>query len=495
MNDHRLSLLCAAALAFGCSAGVSGKTGTGGSTAPAPAAAAASRQRRTRRQLVDRRLQRHRRQLLERRCHRHRRQPRRRVRRLHRGRPAGAARSLLPDGQLEVDGGPDGRGDVEVDRGQLGAQHLLHTIPGRPVSAWHSSTSPTCRAGPRRAATRPPRPQTAAASDPATTATPVSRADAHHGFSPLCLTSVTAAPRSAPVIRTARTEPMRAGPTAPRTLARPEQLPHRLQIRRLLPPARHLHHLQVRDAECRAGTSPGAAGGLQHIADRPHARRVHADRPGAGRRDHVGQAAADEQPEHKVAIVLVTDGLPGGFIPGFPPAECAPAISLASPPSSAARPPGRPDPHLRRRHLQPHNQRGTDGAGEPEVAGSGRRNRRRRHHRRHGKHRHPAAARRARQGPDQGDRLLVLHPAVDGRHGRRLQQGQRAVHRRQRHLHHRRAHRLVVGVRQGRLVLRRRSGGRNAEEDRSCPSTCSQFNADVSGHVDIVLGCATISVG
>ena len=28
----------------------------------------------------------------------------------------------------------------------------------------------------------------------------------------------------------------------------------------------------------------------------------------------------------------------------------------------------------------------------------------------------------------------------------------------------------------------------------ACPTTCSQFNADVSGHVDIVLGCATISV-
>jgi len=36
-------------------------------------------------------------------------------------------------------------------------------------------------------------------------------------------------------------------------------------------------------------------------------------------------------PDHKVAIVLVTDGLPGGFLPGFPPAECAPsAISGAN---------------------------------------------------------------------------------------------------------------------------------------------------------------------
>jgi hypothetical protein len=30
-------------------------------------------------------------------------------------------------------------------------------------------------------------------------------------------------------------------------------------------------------------------------------------------------------PTHRVAIVLVTDGLPGGFIPGYPPAGCTPA--------------------------------------------------------------------------------------------------------------------------------------------------------------------------
>jgi hypothetical protein len=30
-------------------------------------------------------------------------------------------------------------------------------------------------------------------------------------------------------------------------------------------------------------------------------------------------------PDHRIAVVLVTDGLPGGFIPGFPPAECMPA--------------------------------------------------------------------------------------------------------------------------------------------------------------------------
>jgi hypothetical protein len=30
-------------------------------------------------------------------------------------------------------------------------------------------------------------------------------------------------------------------------------------------------------------------------------------------------------PDHKAAVVLVTDGLPGGFVPGFPPASCTPS--------------------------------------------------------------------------------------------------------------------------------------------------------------------------
>ena len=37
------------------------------------------------------------------------------------------------------------------------------------------------------------------------------------------------------------------------------------------------------------------------------------------------KARATMFPEHKVAVVLVTDGLPGGFIPNNPPAACVPA--------------------------------------------------------------------------------------------------------------------------------------------------------------------------
>ena len=36
-------------------------------------------------------------------------------------------------------------------------------------------------------------------------------------------------------------------------------------------------------------------------------------------------------PTHRVAVVLVTDGLPGGFLPGFPPRRCTPGDIPASP--------------------------------------------------------------------------------------------------------------------------------------------------------------------
>lgn len=36
------------------------------------------------------------------------------------------------------------------------------------------------------------------------------------------------------------------------------------------------------------------------------------------------QARALDKPDHQVAVVLVTDGLPGGFIPGMPPPGCTP---------------------------------------------------------------------------------------------------------------------------------------------------------------------------
>ena len=45
-------------------------------------------------------------------------------------------------------------------------------------------------------------------------------------------------------------------------------------------------------------------------------------------------------PTHKIAVVLVTDGLPGGFLTGIPPAECTPSdiagiSTLASGPQGA----------------------------------------------------------------------------------------------------------------------------------------------------------------
>jgi hypothetical protein len=49
-------------------------------------------------------------------------------------------------------------------------------------------------------------------------------------------------------------------------------------------------------------TGPALAGALQQAKDR-----------------------ASKNPDHKVVVVLVTDGLPGGYIPGMPPAMCTPS--------------------------------------------------------------------------------------------------------------------------------------------------------------------------
>jgi hypothetical protein len=56
------------------------------------------------------------------------------------------------------------------------------------------------------------------------------------------------------------------------------------------------------------------------------------------------QARLASNPDHKVAVVLVTDGLPGGFLPGFPPPECMPSdvnmiASMILSPAATANPP------------------------------------------------------------------------------------------------------------------------------------------------------------
>jgi hypothetical protein len=73
------------------------------------------------------------------------------------------------------------------------------------------------------------------------------------------------------------------------------------------------------------GTLPGAAGGLNTSLTGHTPDGYTPTGPALGGAVMWAQAQQAKTPDHKVAIVLVTDGLPGGFIPGFPPKECAPS--------------------------------------------------------------------------------------------------------------------------------------------------------------------------
>jgi hypothetical protein len=72
------------------------------------------------------------------------------------------------------------------------------------------------------------------------------------------------------------------------------------------------------------GTLPGAAGGLNGSLSGHSPDGYTPTGPALGGAVMWAQQQQTSNPDHKVAIVLVTDGLPGGFIPGFPPPQCAP---------------------------------------------------------------------------------------------------------------------------------------------------------------------------
>lgn len=73
------------------------------------------------------------------------------------------------------------------------------------------------------------------------------------------------------------------------------------------------------------GTLPGAAGGLTSSLNGHSPDGYTPTGPALGGAVMWAQQQQANNPDHKVAIVLVTDGLPGGFIPGFPPPQCAPS--------------------------------------------------------------------------------------------------------------------------------------------------------------------------
>jgi hypothetical protein len=73
------------------------------------------------------------------------------------------------------------------------------------------------------------------------------------------------------------------------------------------------------------GTLPGAATGLNSSLTGHSPDGYTPTGPALSGAVSWAQQQQTSNPDHKVAIVLVTDGLPGGFIPGFPPSECAPS--------------------------------------------------------------------------------------------------------------------------------------------------------------------------
>jgi hypothetical protein len=72
-------------------------------------------------------------------------------------------------------------------------------------------------------------------------------------------------------------------------------------------------------------TLPGAASGLNSSLTGHSPDGYTPTGPALGGAVSWAQQQQTNNPAHKVAIVLVTDGLPGGFIPGFPPQQCAPS--------------------------------------------------------------------------------------------------------------------------------------------------------------------------
>jgi hypothetical protein len=73
------------------------------------------------------------------------------------------------------------------------------------------------------------------------------------------------------------------------------------------------------------GTLPGAAGGLNSSLTGHSPDGFTPTGPALAGAVMWAQQQQTNNPDHKVAIVLVTDGLPGGFIPGFPPSYCSPS--------------------------------------------------------------------------------------------------------------------------------------------------------------------------
>jgi hypothetical protein len=245
------------------------------------------------------------------------------------------------------------------------------------------------------------------------------------------------------------------------------------------------------------GTLPGAAGGLATSLSGHTPDGYTPTGPALTGAVSWAQQQLTSNPGHKVAIVLVTDGLPGGFIPGFPPAECAPSdIPGISAILSAAATGTTPiltfvvgifNPGSAEGMLAPENLMslatagGTGSAVVIDVTQN-------------------TVTQQLHDALTQAQTKAIacsykIPPSSSG--GTGLDYTKVNVQ-------------FTSGTGTSTTVGHTSSsaacaqGGWYYDIDPSvgtptqiiaCPSTCTTFNADISGHVEIVLGCATISIG
>jgi len=242
------------------------------------------------------------------------------------------------------------------------------------------------------------------------------------------------------------------------------------------------------------GTLPGAAGGLSASLSGHTPDGYTPTGPALTGAVSWAQQQQTSNPGHKVAIVLVTDGLPGGFIPGFPPAECAPSdipgISTILSSAATGTTPiltfvvGIFNPGVEATTAQTNLNvlASAGGTGTALVISVTDTNVTQELHTALTQAQTKAIACSYQIPPSSGGAGLDFNKVnVTFTSG---------------------TNQTTIGHTTGSSACDK--GGWYYDVDPSvgtptkiiaCPSTCTQFNADVSGNVGIVLGCATISVG
>jgi hypothetical protein len=282
-----------------------------------------------------------------------------------------------------------------------------------------------------------------------------------------------------------------AGPTAPSTAcAGCTNFPGYCHLRDICTPSEYA------TPNVALGTLPGAASGLNSSLTGHSPDGYTPTGPALGGAVMWAEQQQSSNPAHKVAIVLVTDGLPGGFLPGFPPAECAPSdipgiSTIISGAATGATPiltfvVGIFNPASAEGMAAPANLMslaqagGTDSAVIIDVTGNT-----------VTQQLHDALAKAQTKAiacsysipPSTGGTGVDFNKVnvqFTGGTGASTTVGHTGS---------------ASACDKGGWYYDVDPAAGTPTKIIACPSTCTQFNADVSGHVDIVLGCATISVG